>query len=63
VNNVYVVQRDAECVGCGKEGCEDDPRLPSRCMQELPDRTVVNAIDEMLKDRASRTATGARSLK
>ncbi|MDA0321391.1 MAG: glycosyltransferase family 9 protein [Verrucomicrobia bacterium] len=56
VNNVCVVQRSAACIGCGKEGCDDNPRHLTRCMQELPEEDVTRAIDEMMKDAAGFTS-------
>lgn len=51
IKNVFIVQRHKECGHRGMEGCEDDPHRPSRCMQELEEDVVLNAIDEMLKVR------------
>ena len=57
VGNVTVVQGDGDCVGCGREGCDDDPGGLSRCMQELPATAVVQAMDEMMASGGGADAT------
>jgi len=48
VNNGAIVQRLADCVGCGTEGYDNNPRHLTRCMQELPPEAVTRAIDEIM---------------
>lgn len=55
VNNVFIVQHDSECIGCGKEGCDDNPRHPSRCMQELQAEPVLTCIDRIMENRTGTT--------
>ena len=57
MGNVTVVQGDGDCVGCGREGCDDDPGGLSRCMQELPATAVVQAMDEMMASGGGADAT------
>jgi len=45
--NVSVIRHDEHCIGCGKEGCDDNPHNQSRCMQNLEVQAVLNAIDEL----------------
>ena len=51
VNNVFIVQHDSECIGCGKEGCDDNPLHPSRCMQELQAEVVMGVMREIIANR------------
>ncbi len=56
VNNVFLVQHEGECIGCGQEGCEDDPRKPSRCMQELQEALVLATIDKAVGTKSRSVA-------
>ncbi len=56
VGNVSLVQHPEPCVGCGREGCNDDPTEPTRCMQSLPAEWVLAAIEQGL--HASHHLTG-----
>lgn len=51
--NVTLVQPAAACVPCFKEGCERHVGSYSDCLQELPARTVIAAIEPLLSERAS----------
>lgn len=44
VNNVVVVQGEADCVPCMQEGCDRHRSSISECLQRLPYEKVVSAI-------------------
>ncbi|HXF65259.1 MAG TPA: glycosyltransferase family 9 protein [Burkholderiales bacterium] len=50
--NVTLVQATAACVPCLEEGCERHIGSYSDCLQELPARSVIAAIEPLLSDRA-----------
>jgi len=45
--NVIVILTDGECFACGREGCGDDPGLPSACMERLSPDMVLGAMEEL----------------
>ncbi len=49
VGNVYVVQGNAPCVPCGREGCEGHRLSHSDCLDQLPSSRVIDAAREMLE--------------
>jgi len=46
--NVWVVQNPLPCLPCEKLGCEGHLESYSRCLDELPVRSVLKAVDEAL---------------
>jgi len=42
--NIVVVQKDRECVPCGKAGCDDSGQAASPCMQEITEDEVLAAV-------------------
>jgi len=46
--NVYLVQGEAPCVPCHKEGCERHLESRSECLMTLPASRVIGAVAEML---------------
>jgi heptosyltransferase-3 len=46
--NVYLVQGEAPCVPCHKEGCERHLESRSECLVTLPVNRVIGAVAEML---------------
>lgn len=44
-----VIQKDWECIPCGKDGCEGTKI--SRCLEEIKPEEVVAVIEKKLKDR------------
>jgi len=46
--NVQLVQGDAPCAPCHKEGCERNVRSFSDCLQELPAARVIAALGQLL---------------
>jgi heptosyltransferase III len=61
--NVWVVQNPLPCVPCTFEGCERHIESYSRCLDELPVRQVLSAVDEALRigEDAVRYAPAAAS--
>jgi heptosyltransferase-3 len=53
VNNVFLVQGEAECVPCHEEGCEGHKFSFSRCLQELDTARVIQAVDTLLNEKSS----------
>jgi heptosyltransferase-3 len=51
--NVWVVQNPLPCLPCEKLGCEGHLESYSRCLDELPVRSVLRVIDEALATRSS----------
>lgn len=47
--NIAVVQKDMECVPCGKAGCDDGGTFESPCMTEITTDEVLAAVDLLLK--------------
>jgi heptosyltransferase III len=47
--NVWVVQNPLPCLPCTFEGCERHIGSYSRCLDELPARQVLSAVDEALR--------------
>jgi heptosyltransferase-3 len=45
--NILLVQKDWDCVPCGKAGC-DDRGGESRCMTEIEVAEVIRAVEELL---------------
>lgn len=46
--NVFLVQGAGSCVPCAQEGCDRHRRSASRCLDELPAATVIDAAARML---------------
>jgi heptosyltransferase-3 len=46
--NVWVVQNPLPCMPCDKLGCEGHLNSYSRCLDELPARQVLAAVDQAL---------------
>lgn len=46
--NIVVVQKDRQCVPCGKAGCDDSGKSMSPCMEEITDEEVMAAVDACL---------------
>jgi heptosyltransferase III len=57
--NVWVVQNPLPCLPCEKLGCAGHLDSHSQCLDELPVRQVLAAVDLALRSRA--TPTGRRS--
>jgi heptosyltransferase-3 len=51
--NVWVVQNPLPCLPCEKLGCEGHLESYSRCLDELPVRSVLRVVDEALATRSS----------
>jgi lipopolysaccharide heptosyltransferase III len=47
-SNVWVVQNPLPCLPCDKLGCEGHLESYSRCLDELPVRSVLTAVDQAL---------------
>ena len=47
--NVWVVQNPLPCLPCEKLGCEGHLDSYSRCLDELPARAVLNAVDQAMR--------------
>ena len=47
VNNVVLLQGEADCVPCMEEGCERHNDSLSDCLQKLPAARVINAIRDL----------------
>jgi lipopolysaccharide heptosyltransferase III len=47
-SNVWVVQNPLPCLPCEKLGCEGHLESYSQCLDELPVRSVLNAVDQAL---------------
>jgi heptosyltransferase-3 len=47
--NVWVVQNPLPCLPCEKLGCEGHLESYSRCLDELPVRAVLTAVDQALR--------------
>lgn len=45
--NIVMLQKDLECVPCGKKGCNDDGEK-SRCLLEIESGQVLEAVDSLL---------------
>jgi heptosyltransferase-3 len=54
VNNVFLVQGEAECVPCHEEGCEGHKLSFSRCLQELDAARVTQAVDTFIAEKYSK---------
>lgn len=50
--NVWVVQHPLACLPCERVGCEHHIHSFSRCLDELPGRQVLAAVDAALASRA-----------
>ena len=46
--NVWVVQNPLPCLPCEKLGCDGHLESYSQCLDELPVRSVLNAVDQAL---------------
>lgn len=46
--NVLLLQGVADCVPCMLEGCDRHERSPSACLEEMPVRRVIDAVEELL---------------
>jgi heptosyltransferase III len=57
IGNTIVVQKDWECVPCGKQGCLDDGG-ESRCLMETGPEEVLTAIGQLLGAPSPRPETG-----
>jgi heptosyltransferase-3 len=49
VNNVYLLQGEGDCVPCDLEGCERHRRSRSKCLDQLPVRRVIEAMQRVLR--------------
>ncbi len=49
VGRVCLIQGNAPCAPCGKEGCERNVESYSDCLQQLPTARVIAAIEEVIK--------------
>jgi heptosyltransferase-3 len=49
VNNVYLIQGEADCVPCDLEGCERHRQSRSACLDRLPVQRVIEAIRQVLQ--------------
>lgn len=49
--NVRLVQGHAACAPCHKEGCERNVRSFSDCLQQLPARSLVAALESAMRGR------------
>ena len=58
VGNVLLLQGSGPCVPCMEEGCERHVRSLSRCLQDLPPDTVIDAARRMLATAAAGQAAG-----
>lgn len=47
-----VIQRDWECVPCGKDGCDGSKK--SRCLEEISTEEIIDVIAESLKEKFQR---------
>lgn len=54
--NAWVVQNPLPCLPCGKLGCEGHLDSYSRCLDELPARQVLAAVDRALAVRRARAS-------
>jgi heptosyltransferase-3 len=59
--NVYLVQGEAPCVPCHKEGCERHLESTSECLVTLPASRVIAAAADMLGFQATRTPASKAS--
>ena len=59
VNNVTLIQGDAACAPCLREGCGRNIMSYSDCLQHLPAAKVIAALADALGTAASRTLTHA----
>ncbi len=57
--NVWVVQNPLPCLPCEKLGCEGHLESYSRCLDELPVRSVLRVVDEALAIRRPGFQTSA----
>lgn len=48
--NIVVLQKDMDCVPCGKAGCDDSGEFESPCLIEIGIDEVLTAVDLLLKD-------------
>lgn len=51
--NIVVVQKNRECVPCGKAGCDDSGQSISPCMKDITVDEVLSAVDICLADTTS----------
>jgi len=59
--NVWVVQNPLPCMPCDKLGCENHVDSHSQCLDELPVRQVLTAVEQALAVRlAARASRGQR---
>ncbi len=49
VNNVFLIQGEAECVPCHQEGCDNHRLSHSECLDTLSPEKVINTIQKILK--------------
>ena len=48
VNNIYLVQGEAECVPCYQEGCDRHRQSHSQCLDTLPSNRIKQVIKKIL---------------
>ena len=53
--NIVVVQKDRECVPCGKAGCDNSGQAASPCMQDITENEVLAAITACMKNTTANT--------
>lgn len=52
--NIVVVQKDLDCVPCGKAGCDDSGEYESPCLAEIGIDEVLTAADLLLRTEGGR---------
>ena len=50
-DNVLLLQGEGDCVPCHEEGCERHRNSRSVCLERLPSRRVIQALDHLLESR------------
>jgi len=48
VNNITLIQGEADCVPCHQEGCDKHRRSHSLCLDKLPSSKVISAINSIV---------------
>lgn len=57
--NVVVLQKDLNCVPCGKAGCDDSGKFESPCLTEIGVDEVLTAVDLLLQAEGRREGAPA----
>ncbi|MCC6532416.1 MAG: glycosyltransferase family 9 protein [Burkholderiales bacterium] len=58
VGNVFLLQGEGACVPCLQEGCDRHTTSLSACLQQLPARRVIAAVETMLRHPDTRSRPG-----